>query len=97
MAGIMGGSGVWPTQTEARLYKSSVEYFKVFASRAKCDVGLFLHSRESDYAALRLRKPGEPNPLIIGTEKFDAVYLQKYRDRYLQMLNSAEMAAYKAL
>ncbi len=97
VVGIMGGSGVWPTQTEARLYKSSVEYFKAVASGSKCDVGLFIHSQESHYAALRSRKPVEPNPLVIGTDKFDTVYLQKYRDKYFQMLNSGELQPYQPL
>jgi metallo-beta-lactamase class B len=97
VVGIMGGSGVWPTQTEARLYKSSVEYFKAIALSAKCDIGLFIHSHESYYASLRIRKPGEPNPLVIGTDKFDKIYLEVYRDKCLQMLNSAEMQPYKSL
>lgn len=97
VVGIMGGSGVWPTQTEARLYKSSIEYFKVIASDAKCDAGLFIHPQESFYAALRSRKPGEPNPLVIGTDRFDKVYLEVYRGKYLQMLNSGEIPPYKPL
>jgi metallo-beta-lactamase class B len=97
MAGIMGGSAVWPTQVETRLYKSSIEYFKAFAKAAKCDVGLAFHSLESDFAQLRLRKSGEPNPLVIGQEKFDTVYLKKYRDRYQKMLESGTMNPYKPL
>ena len=97
MAGIMGGSAVWPTQVETRLYKSSVEYFKVFAQAAKCDVGLAFHSQESDFSQLRIRKPGEPNPLVIGQEKFDKVFLQKYRDRYQKMLESGDINPYKPL
>jgi metallo-beta-lactamase class B len=97
VVGIMGGSGVWPTQTETRLYKTSVEYFKAIASSEKCDVGLFIHPQESYYAALRNRKPGEPNPLVIGTDKFDTFYLQKYRDKYFQMLNSREIQPYQPL
>ena len=92
MVGIMGGTAVWPTQLETKLYKSSIEYFKAFALAAKCDVGLRVHSQEVDFAALRTRKTGEANPLIIGTEKFDTVYLQKYRDLYQAMLNSGKMA-----
>jgi metallo-beta-lactamase class B len=92
MVGIMGGTAVWPTQLETKLYKSSIEYFKAFALAAKCDVGLRVHSQEVDFAALRTRKSGEANPLIIGTEKFDTVYLQKYRDLYQAMLNSGKMA-----
>ena len=94
MAGVMGGSAVWPTQTETQLYKSSIEYFKAVASAAKCDVGLFFHSTPKDFAELKLRKPGEPNPLVIGQDQFDAVYLQKYRDRYNQMLNSESLMPY---
>lgn len=97
MAGIMGGSAVWPTQVETRLYKSSIEYFKAFAQVARCDVGLAFHSQESDFAQLRKRKPGEPNPLVIGQEKFDKVFLQKYRDRYQKMLESGDIYPYKPL
>jgi len=97
MAGIMGGSAVWPTQTETWLYKTSVEYFKAFAKTSKCDVGLAVHSTEKDFAKLRARKPGDPNPLIIGVDAFDTVYLQKYRDRYLQMLKSGKITPYNPL
>ncbi|NSW94225.1 MAG: MBL fold metallo-hydrolase [Bacteroidales bacterium] len=97
MAGIMGGSAVWPTQVEARLYKTSIEYFKAFAREAKCDVGLAFHSQESDFAQLRLRKPAEPNPLVIGQEKFDKVFLQKFRDRYQKMLESGQLNTYQPL
>ncbi len=94
MAGIMGGTAVWPTRVETMLYKSSVEYFKAFAVAARCDVGLGAHSQEADFAALRVRKPGEPHPLVLGTEKFDTVYLKSYRDRYQQMLDSGKLKPY---
>jgi metallo-beta-lactamase class B len=94
MAGIMGGTAVWGTQLETRLYKASIEYFKAFAAAAKCDVGLGVHSLEPDFAALRVRKSGEPHPLVIGTAKFDTVYLQKYRDLYQYVLDSGKMQPY---
>lgn len=97
MAGLMGGSAVWPTQVETQLYKTSIEYFKAISKAAKCDVGLAIHMQEGDFAKLRLRKTGEPNPLVIGEDKFDTVYLKKYRDRYLQMLKSGGISPYKAL
>jgi metallo-beta-lactamase class B len=97
MVGIMGGSAVWPTQTETKLYKTSIEYFKAFAKAAKCDVGISVHSLESDFAKLRARKSGEPNPLVIGQDKFDTVYLQKYRDRYMQMMRSDRLTPYNPL
>jgi metallo-beta-lactamase class B len=93
MAGVMGGRGVWPTDTEARLFKSSVEYFKAIAGDAGCDVGLWFHSSERDFAALRRRKEGEPNPLIIGKDRFDTDYLQKYRDSFRQMMESGKIPA----
>jgi metallo-beta-lactamase class B len=94
MAGIMGGSAVWPTQVETSLYKSSIEYFKAVARAAKCDVGLLFHSQESDFAQLRKRKQGEPNPLVIGTDNFDVLYLKKFRDRYQKMLESGSLDPY---
>jgi len=94
MAGIMGGSAVWPTQVETSLYKSSIEYFKAVAKAAKCDVGLLFHSQEADFAQLRIRKPGEPNPLVIGEDNFDTVYLKKFRDRYQKMLESDNLKPY---
>lgn len=97
MAGIMGGSAVWSSQIETRLYKSSVEYFKAFAMAAKCDVGLGVHAKEADFAALRVRKSGEPHPLVIGTERFNTVYLQKFRDMYHYVLDSGKMAPYPVL
>jgi metallo-beta-lactamase class B len=94
MAGIMGGTGVWATQLETRLYKASIEYFKAFTTAAQCDVGLGVHSKESDFAAVRVRKPGDAHPLVIGTEKFDTVHLQKYRDLYQFVLDSGKMQPY---
>ncbi len=94
MVGLMGGTAVWPTQVETWLYKSSVEYFKAFAIGAGCDVGVGFHSQESDFAALRVRKPGDPHPLVLGTERFDTVYLKSYRDRVHQMLNSGKLKSY---
>jgi metallo-beta-lactamase class B len=94
MAGLMGGSAVWPTHTETSLYKSSIEYFKAFAREAKCDVGFGFHSQESDFKALPDRKPGETNPLVIGTEAFDTVYLQRFRNRYQLMITSGNIKPY---
>ena len=97
VVGIMGGSAVWPTQTETMLYKSSIEYFKAVAKAAKCDVGLMIHSQESDFAQLRIRKAGESNPLVIGQENFDKVYLQKFRDWYQKMIESGNLKPYLPL
>jgi metallo-beta-lactamase class B len=91
VAGVMGGMAVWPTHAETMLYKTSVEYFKAVAKQAKCDVGLLFHSTEKDFAQLRSRKPGDPNPLVIGQENFATKYLDMYRQKYYQMLNSGSL------
>lgn len=94
VAGIMGGIKVWPTQLETKLYKSSIEYFKAFAENAKCDIGLSFHPMESNLTPVRLRKSEERNPLIIGQEQFNSVYLQSFRNLYKQMLESGDLKPY---
>lgn len=89
--GIMGGSSVFPTWTETWLYKASIEYFKTFAMEAGCDVGLYFHAQEAFFTKLRSRKPGEAHPLILGKEGFDTVYLDSYRKRYQQMIDSGKL------
>jgi hypothetical protein len=34
---------------------------------------------------------------VIGQEKFDTVYLEKFRDRYQKMLESGDINPYKPL
>lgn len=94
VVGMMGGSAVFPTQVETKLYKASVEYFKAFAAAARCDIGLYFHSQEETFAPLRARKLNESNPLIIGMEKFDSVYLKSFRDRYQKMMESGNLKSY---
>ncbi len=92
MAGIMGGSLLSPDWERAYLYKSSVDYFQQFTREAKCDVGLSAHfwGYDSELAALRTRKPGESNPFVIGTEKFESVYLQKFKDIFQYTINQLQ-------
>jgi metallo-beta-lactamase class B len=94
MAGLMGGTAVWPTNLETRLYKASIEYFKSIAVESGCDIGLYYHSSESTFSGLRNRKAGEPNPLVLGKEGFDTVYLEGFRERYRQMLASGNIKPY---
>lgn len=84
MVGAMGGGGVRPDWEKALLYKSSVEYFQEFTREEKCDIGVGVHfwGYDSELAALRARKPGDPNPFVVGTEKYESVYLQSFRDRF---------------
>jgi metallo-beta-lactamase class B len=94
VAGLMGGTAVWPSQLETRLYATSIEYFKAFAKESGCDIGLSYHSSESTFSSLREKKKGEPNPLVIGKEGFDTIYLEGFRERYRQMLASGKIKPY---
>jgi metallo-beta-lactamase class B len=84
VVGIMGGAS--PSNNWEMLFhfKASIEYFKRFAREARCDAGLAIHFRiyEAEMNAIRSRKPGQANPLVIGTEKFETVYLQQYLDKF---------------
>jgi metallo-beta-lactamase class B len=88
--GLMGGSAVQGTWTEAFLYHQSVEYFQQKCTEAKCDVGLAFHAGKykADFEKLQTRKPGEPNPLVIGTDKFVSVYLQGWKNSALAKMNT---------
>jgi metallo-beta-lactamase class B len=79
--GIMGGTSVQPNWDEALLYSKSIEYFMEFCRVAQCDVGLGVHASHyaADMAKLRGRKPDDPNPLVIGTDKFETIYIHKYK------------------
>ena len=84
MVGMMGGVAFTPEWDKAYLYKASIEYFQQFTRKAKCDAGVVAHfsGYEEDLNALRSRKPGQPNPLVIGTERFESEYLQQFRDNF---------------
>jgi metallo-beta-lactamase class B len=94
MAGLMGGTAVWPSQLETRQYAASIEYFKAFTQEAGCDIGLYYHSSEAQFAGLHERRAGEANPLILGKAGFDTVYLEGFRKRYREMLGSGNMKPY---
>ena len=88
MTGIMGGTLLSLDRERAYLYKSSVDYFQKFTREAKCDSGLAVHpwGFEETLALARKRKPGDPNPLVIGTDRFESVYLQNYKDIFTETI-----------
>jgi metallo-beta-lactamase class B len=90
VVGIMGGNSVQPSWDLGVLYYQSVEYFMGFTRQAECDIGLGVHAQAyfKDFDTLRIRKQGDSNPLVIGTEKFEKVYLQQFRDMALTRLKS---------
>jgi metallo-beta-lactamase class B len=89
VVGIMGGTAVQGNWDEAFVYYTSVEYLKQACTAAKCDVGLGTHAYRdynADFQKIGGLKRGDPHPLVIGTEKFDTVYLQKYRKMALDKM-----------
>jgi metallo-beta-lactamase class B len=82
VVGIMGGTGLAsPNWERAYVYQSSIDYFQKFSREARCDIGLATHAWDYEEAMAQLRnnQNGDFNPLVIGTEKFDSIYLGKYR------------------
>jgi metallo-beta-lactamase class B len=90
VVGIMGGNSVQPSWDLGVLYYQSVEYFMGFTRQAKCDIGLGVHAQAyfKAFEKLRIHKQGDPNPLVIGTEKFETEYLQQFMDMALTRLKS---------
>jgi metallo-beta-lactamase class B len=84
VVGIMGGTAVPSNWNEAFLYYSSIDYFMGFTRPFRCDIGLGTHASylEGDMKVLRARKSDDPNPLIIGPERFETEYMQMYRDLF---------------
>jgi metallo-beta-lactamase class B len=91
MVGILGGSGLLISLENMYLYKASIDYFQQFTREAKCDVGISVHfwGHEAKLTALRVRKPGDANPFVIGTEKFESEYLQQFKDRCLATIKQS--------
>lgn len=82
MVGMMGGSAAWPDLPELRQYQNSVEYFHIFTDIAHCNAYTGVH--QSRDVIDRVRDSGQgigANPWICTEEEFNAIYLQKYRDR----------------
>ena len=89
--GMMGGTAVPNNWNEAYLYYSSIDYFMRFTRLFHCDIGLGTHAVhlgfEKDMKIILEKKAGDSNPLIIGTERFESEYLQKFRDLFFARVN----------
>jgi metallo-beta-lactamase class B len=94
MVGIVGG-GMLPqgTPDQMRVFLHSLAQFEEWTKRMKVDVELQNHPIMDGFAdrlaALRARKPGDPNPFIVGQENYskfvDVMYtcVQVYIDRHI--------------
>lgn len=95
MVGVMGGSAVWPDFPEARLYESSIEYFRLFAGIAGCNAFSAVHQRENELDKVRNHwDKGTPHPWICDAENFDSAYLQGFRDKAQNTIYSGKMQPY---
>lgn len=70
MVAIWGGTGTPESLEMTYLYLSSVNYFSQFTAKYNVDVEMSAHGWVDNtfdkLEKLRLRKPGEPNPFVIG-------------------------------
>jgi metallo-beta-lactamase class B len=89
------GGGMLPqgTPDQMRVFLHSLAQFEEWTKRMKVDVELQNHPIMDGFAdrlaALRARKPGDPNPFIVGQENYskflDVMYtcVQVYIDRHI--------------
>lgn len=94
MVGIVGG-GMLPqgTPDQMRIFLHSLAQFEEWAKKMKVDVELQNHPIMDGFAdrlkALQTRKPGEPNPFVVGQENYSkflqVMYqcVQVYIDRHM--------------
>ena len=95
MVGIVGG-GMLPqgSPDQMRVFLHSLEQFEQWAKKMKVDVELQNHPIMDGFAdrlaILRARKPGDPNPFVVGQENYSKFLevmhqcVQVYVDRRLQ-------------
>lgn len=94
MAGLMGGTGVWPNMTVIRQYACSVEYFRRFTEAAGCEAGLGVHQPAEAIEKVRKATCREDHPWIYGREGFDREYLEIYRNRVRIALKCEDVPPY---
>ncbi|MBQ5415561.1 MAG: MBL fold metallo-hydrolase [Firmicutes bacterium] len=94
MAGLMGGSGIWPDMTSIRQYACSIEYFKRFTDAAGCEAGLAVHQQAESIEKVRRATCREDHPWIYGKEGFDREYLGGYRNRVRTALKCEDVPPY---
>ena len=95
MVGIVGG-GMLPqgTPDQMKVFLHSLEHFEEWTKKMKVDVELQNHPIMDGFGdkltALRARKPGDPNPFVVGQENYTKFLevmhqcVQVYVDRRLQ-------------
>ena len=94
MAGLMGGTGIWPDRTMIRQYAASIEYFKRFTDAAGCEAGLGVHQPAAVIDKVRKASGREDHPWIFGKEGFDREYLENYRNRVRTALACEDVPPY---
>ncbi len=72
MWALWGGTGPPRTLEDMKLYEASAQHFLEYTDAAKVDVAMsnhpFVDGAIERMAELRNRKPGEPNPFVIGQD-----------------------------
>lgn len=85
---IWGGTGTPDNFDMNYLYLSSVKYFAEFTAKYQVDTEMSAHGWVDNsfekMDVLRVRKPGEPHPFVIGQEKY-----QEYEKAFTAMAETA--------
>ncbi|MBQ9153236.1 MAG: MBL fold metallo-hydrolase [Solobacterium sp.] len=93
--GVMGGSAVWPDFPEARMYESSVEYFRLYTDIFRCNAFSAVHQRKNELDRVRDHwSIGTEHPWLCRPEEFDRAYLQGFRDKVQRTIYSGYMQPY---
>ena len=74
MAALMGGNRPGTSVEAMHQFRRSLDHFEDFTAPAKVDAGISIQDDTDDMLhrldVLKARKPGEPNPFVIGREKY---------------------------
>ncbi len=93
--GVMGGSAVWPNFPEARLYESSIEYFRMFTDMAGCNAFSGAHQREQELDKVRAHwSKGAPHPWVCAAADYDRAYLDGFRKMVRDTVQSDRIQPY---
>ncbi len=93
--GVMGGSAVWPDFPEARMYESSIEYFRLYTDLLECNAFTAVHQPEEELDRVRAHwNASAVHPWVCPEEEFDQAYLQGFRDRVQSAVYGGKMLPY---
>lgn len=92
MAAIWGGTGLPKDLEGNEVYLKSLNYFESVANAENVDIEISNHPFSNHLLekmeALKTRKPGEPNPVVIGNEEFKQYVDSSLRKKVVTKISS---------